>query len=156
MNKLERRLVKIALQEAYVSDWGVSACCFNDLDECYKTYSSAKYRADMYNREAFKKEVIEVLNKHTNKIVYSNHYILSHNCNFFTSLQIAYFFSDDYETIYLGLRYDTATKTIKKYIKFNKYNLNIITLYDSIDDMLYKNSYGWNPKGKVVGTKNIL
>lgn len=156
MNKLERRLVKIALQEAYGPDWGVSAYYFNDLDECYKTYSSAKYRADMYNKDVFKKEVIDVLNKHTNKIVYNNHYILSYNCNFFTSLQIAYFFSDDAETIYLGLRYDTATKTIKKYIEFNKYNMNIITLYNSIDDMFYKNSYGLNPKGKVVGTKNIL
>lgn len=156
MNKLERRLVKIALQEAYGPDWGVSAYYFNDLDECYKRYSDAKYRADMYNKEVFKKEVIEVLNKHTNKIVYNNHYILSYNCNFFTSLQIAYFFSDDAETIYLGLRYDTATKTIKKYIEFNKYDMNVITLYNSIDDMFYRNIFGFNPKGKVVGTKNIL
>lgn len=155
MNKLERRLVKIALQEACGPDWGASAY-FNDLDQCYKTYSRAKYRADKNNRNAFKKEVIDVLNKLTDKIVYSSHYILSHNCNLFTSLQIAYFFSDNAETIYLGLRYDAHAKTIKKYIEFNKYDLNIITLYDSIDDMLYKNSYGWNPKGKVVGTKNIL
>nr|DAN85804.1 MAG TPA: hypothetical protein [Caudoviricetes sp.] len=155
MTKLERQLIKVALREAYGPDWGVSAYYFNDLDECYKKYSSDKYRADMYNREVFKKEVIEVLNKHTNKIVYSNHYILSYNRIFFTTLQIAYFFSDDGET-YLGLRYDTAAKTIKKYIEINKYDLSIIILYNSIDDMFYGKILGQNSKGKVVGIKNIL
>lgn len=116
------------------------------LDECYETYSSDKYRADLYNRNMFDKAVEKIEQKYTFgsnvPFIHKWHVVVSHNCMFFTTLQVAYFFQkidgkEDKDECYIYFRYDTPFRTVEKYVKYFKDEPNITSVHDNLDDMFY-------------------
>lgn len=137
MTKEERKLFNLSLDYAY--------CRMNpiylkyvDLEDCYKSYSGAKYRADKLNRWAFDEKVEELKSK-TDKPIHSIHLILSHNCSFFTTFQIAYFAKNE-NVVYVVFRYDTPNRTIEKCFESDRY-FRIISEYKSISGMFNESDY---------------
>lgn len=107
-----------------------------DLSECYAKCSSKKLTANRNNIFEFCAER-NIFEEKTKKPIKYLQVIPSYNKFNFTSLQIAYFFEDESkEDAYIVIRYDTFKRTIKKYIEYSKYDMNIATLYNSLDEML--------------------
>lgn len=144
MTKEVRWLVNYSVALAY--DYVDYSRLKTSLDECYKNYSSNKYNADEYNRTMFNKAVEKIQQKYTfgsnEPFIHKWHVVVSHNCMFFTTLQVAYFFQkidgkEDKDECYIFIRYDTPSRTIEKYVKYFKNEPNLTSIYESLDDMFY-------------------
>lgn len=134
ITKEVRRLINYTVNLIYKKA-DFSKLKFN-LSDCYIKCSGAKLEANLRDIIEFCTER-NILKEKSKKNVNYLHIVTSYNTFNFATLQIAYFFeNENKENCYVALRYDTAKRTIKKYFEYSKYDMHIVTIYNSIDEML--------------------
>ena len=135
MTKKERWLESLSLK---VLNGELDGYSYDSLDECFKTYSNAKWRAENWCKETFTSNVDDFIKQcNRNEIkVESNkyrHIVLSYNCNFFTYYQAFSFYTAN-DTLVVLWRYDTYAN-IKDGL-FIKDRLGSITRFETIKALL--------------------
>lgn len=135
MTKKQRWLEKLSLE---LLNGKLDDVTYDSLDDCYKTYSNAKRRAENWCKETFNDNTGDLIRQCVKNGIYNRlngcrHVVLSHNCNFFTYYQAFSFYTINNILVVL-YRYDTYANIKEGCFMMDR--LSHITRFDSVEALL--------------------
>lgn len=137
MTKEEKWLVQLVWEEAYSNPDENPYKVYSTLDDCYSSYSNAKEKAYYDCVSGFSTDV-RYFEDLAQRSFMTFTRILSHNTNFFTLLQGAYYFAKDGSLIAL-LRYDTYSRVLVRGFKMSKDGLEFKKTISDIGELIRAN-----------------